>query len=117
MVDTDVDELEELEEWLRSERELRHVQISREYEPTAPGEMGVLADCLQFVVDAGLIGVLAQSLVDYWRSRGANRDEDEKPALRIERTDAPDGTRTVVVEARDLDAAEAVLRELPRTFE
>ncbi|ODA75744.1 hypothetical protein APS67_000307 [Streptomyces sp. AVP053U2] len=77
----------------------------------------MLADCLQFAIDAGLVGVLAQSLIDYWRSRVDSRPAEDRPALRIERVDAPDGTRTVTIEARDSEAAEAVLRELPSAFE
>lgn len=132
--DAEEDGLDALEDWLRSEHDLRRVVVEREHTPTAPGEMGVLADSLQFVVDAGLVGVLAQSLIDYWRSRAAARSaaggpgtgdsgdsansaNGEDPAvLRIEQVDAPGGTRTITVEARDLATAEAVLRELPRTL-
>lgn len=110
------DELEALEDWLRSEHALRRVVVEREHAPTAPGEMGVLADSLSFVVEAGLVGVLAQSLIDYWRSRAASRPAGDTTVLRIEQVDAPDGTRTVTVEARDPETAEAVLRELPRTL-
>ncbi|CAL9482050.1 hypothetical protein SUDANB108_03073 [Streptomyces sp. enrichment culture] len=117
LVDADADELGTLEDWLRSERALRRVLIRREHAATRPGDMGLLTDCLQFVIDAGLVGVLAQSLIDYWRSRADSRPAEDRPALRIERVDAPDGTRAVTIEARDPETAEAVLRELPSTFE
>ncbi|MFD8216248.1 hypothetical protein ACFV2U_21485 [Streptomyces sp. NPDC059697] len=117
LVDADADELGALEDWLRSERALRRVLIRREHAPTRPGDMGLLTDCLQFALDTGLVGVLAQSLIDYWRSRVDSRPAEDRPALRIERVDAPDGTRTVTIEARDPEVAEAVLRELPSAFE
>jgi hypothetical protein len=116
LADAQDDEFEALEDWLRSEHALRRVVFRREHAPTAPGDMGVLADSLSFVVEAGLVGVLAQSLIDYWRSRAASRSADDATVLRIEQVDAPDGTRTVTVEARSPETAEAVLRELPRTL-
>ncbi|MFE2555419.1 hypothetical protein ACFXGT_05190 [Streptomyces sp. NPDC059352] len=115
-MDADAAELGAMEDWLRSERALRRVLIRREHAPTRPGDMGLLTDSLQFAIEAGLVGVLAQSLIDYWRSRAGSRPAEDKPVLRIERVDAPDGTQTVTIEARDLEAAEAVLRELPHTF-
>lgn len=117
LVDADADELGALEDWLRSERALRSVRIRREHAATRPGDMGLLADCLQFAIESGLVGVLAQSLIDYWRSRTGSRPAEDRPVLRIERVDAPDGTRTVTIEARDPETAEAMLRELPSTFE
>ncbi|WP_460106980.1 effector-associated constant component EACC1 [Streptomyces sp. YKOK-J1] len=117
LVDADSDELGALEDWLRSERALRRVVIRREHAPTRPGEMGLLADGLHFAIEAGLVGVLAQSLIDYWKSRINSRSAEDKPTIRIERVDAPDGTRTITIEARDAESVEAVLRELPRSLD
>lgn len=117
LVDADADELGALEDWLQSERALRRVLIRREHAPTRPGDMGLLTDCLQFAIDSGLVGVLAQSLIDYWRSKAASRPAQDRPVLRIERVDAPDGTRTVTIETSDPETAEAMLRELPGTLE
>ncbi|MEV5733359.1 hypothetical protein [Streptomyces sp. NPDC052292] len=116
-MDASADELGVLEDWLRSERALRRVLIRRDYAPTRPGDMGLLTDCLQFVIDAGLVSVMAQSLIDYWRSRADSRPAEDRPALRIERVDAPDGTRVVTIEVSDPETAEAVLRELPSNLE
>ncbi|MFD5432555.1 hypothetical protein ACFWJ4_10340 [Kitasatospora sp. NPDC127067] len=115
-MDARSDELGALEKWLKSERDLRRVVIRREHAATLPGDMGVLADCLRFAIDAGLVGVLAQSVIDYWRSKAASRPAEDRPMLVIERVDAPDGTRTITIEARDPETAEAVLRELPRSL-
>ncbi|MFH0520955.1 hypothetical protein ACHBTE_27725 [Streptomyces sp. M41] len=117
LVDAGADELGELEDWLRSERALRRVPIRREHAPTRPGDMGLLTDGLQFVIEAGLVAVLAQSLIDFWKTKVGSRPAEDRPALRIERVDAPDGTRTVTVEARDAETAEAVLRELPNSLD
>ncbi|MEU6538954.1 hypothetical protein [Streptomyces sp. NPDC047000] len=117
LVNADADGLETLEDWLKAERGLRRVVIAREHVATGAGEMGVLTDCLHFTMDAGLISVLAQSLVDYWRSRGDSGPVEDRPALRVERADAPDGTKTVTIEARDLETAEALLRKLRDTLE
>ncbi|WP_105971700.1 effector-associated constant component EACC1 [Streptomyces geranii] len=117
LVDAGAGELEALEDWLKAERGLRRVVIEREHAPTKPGDMGLLTDCLQFSVDAGLFGVLAQSLIDYWRSRGDSGPAEERPALRIERVDAPDGTKTLTVEVRDPESVEAALRELRGSLE
>ncbi|MFJ6772092.1 hypothetical protein ACIQOV_14195 [Kitasatospora sp. NPDC091257] len=116
LVDARSDELGALEKWLKSERDLRRVVVRREHAATLPGDMGVLADCLRFAIDAGLVGVLAQSVIDYWRSKAASRPAEDRPMLVIERVDAPDGTRTITIEARDPETAEAVLRELPRSL-
>lgn len=117
LVDANAQDLEALEEWLRSERALRRVLIAREHAPTRPGDMGLLMDCLQFTIDSGLIGVLAQSIIDYWRSGNDPRPVEDRPALRIERVDAPDGTKTVTIEARDPETAEVALRELRGSLE
>ncbi|GAA4944683.1 hypothetical protein ADK41_05880 [Streptomyces caelestis] len=117
-------ELKDLENWLRAEPALRRVDLHREHAPTAPGDMGVMMDCLQLVLDDALLGALGQAIFDYWLSSGAfpqlaarpAEQPADVPALRVEWVDSADGSRSVTVEARDQETAEAVLRELPRAF-
>ncbi|MFM9596393.1 effector-associated constant component EACC1 [Streptomyces scabiei] len=117
-------DLKELESWLRSEPALNRVDLRREHAPAQPGDMGVLMDCLQLVLEDALLPPLGQAIFDYWLSRGVfapapsgpEGRESEAPALRIEWTDSADGSRSVTVEARDQETAASVLRELPRAL-